>query len=262
MTEIQETLATYDWEWLHNLSAADQALLRQIGKAMCQPIQMQQHSQSTIFDKRFGEAFAGYLRTWHFFNSTPLIKKTFEYALIHCFEATGREGRIESNPVSAGYDIELEKVRYSCKTQGGKLRSEFRGHISKMFEARWIRDCAGDRDLIAEKLAERFNEHTSKYKSILMLRALQETRSDDVVTVRYSLFELPQAMFEGVKTLRGPDFTKPQSASSGCSARVHWEGEDVATIGVDGSVEKITVGRINLRRAIHHFTWEFSLDAG
>ena len=246
-------------DWFTPLTNSNQELVRQIAAAISsQPITHDFGANDALFDGAFASAFGSYLKAWHFFNKHALSKKTFEYGLCHSFNSTGRVADIQKSATVAGHDVTIEGQSFSCKTETG-CSSANKAVISKFFEARWIGNCDGDRNKIADELSRRFLSHTKSYSKILMLRAF-DVEIGDVAAVSYTLHALDVSKFaSAIQALKPDDFTLPRNSRGGCSARLVAEGLDIATVGIDASVEKITLNRINLDAFTRLFKWSISI---
>src|SRR5262249_21781645 len=133
----------------------------------------------------------------------------------------------------------------------GSNISTTRIKISKLMEARWIRECETGGDF--RRGADRILEHFTHYERVLVLRAVTSTSPFPVVS--YSLWEIPLALLKRIETLTPEDFT-PKRESGTTTAKVLDEVGAVAfSLRLDGSVEKVTVEHLPLSRCRRHASW-------
>src|SRR5690606_21528118 len=102
--------------------------------------------------------------------------------------------------VHRGADLEVDGRYYSLKTEAAKGLNPKSITISKLMEARWIRDLGGPEDAPGQ-VRQRILSHLQEYERIFMLRSYgDETR------VRYDLREIPKDVLSAVENLDARDF--------------------------------------------------------
>jgi hypothetical protein len=223
-------------------------VLLEMTKALGRDIGVEINPASDLATPAFVEDFSGRLLTYHAFHEQKLTKKTFEYVFRGANQAANRTAVITGNSVNAGADIVVDGVAFSLKTEGAKSMSKGSITISKLMEARWIRDCKSQSDF-SRQVTTKVVEHLREYERIITLRAF-----DRKGYFEYDLVEIPVALLLAVDTLQPSDFTD-RTRSGGSSAKVTCAGSDAFTLRLDGSVEKITVSGLRTSLCLHHATW-------
>ena len=151
--------------------------------------------------------------------------------------------------VHRGADLEVDGQYFSLKTEAAKSLNSKSITISKLMEARWIRDLTGPEDAPVQ-VRERILSHLQEYERIFILRSYgDETR------VRYDLREIPKDVLAAVANLGAKDFGKITNAG-GTSANVNLNGRKAFRLVLDGSVEKITISGLDVDICPLHAWWE------
>jgi hypothetical protein len=228
-------------------------LLTEMAKALQRPITVSVAGDSDIVSEAFASDFTGRLLLFHAMHDAALTKKTFEYFFCGASRAAGRSAHHTENAVHAGEDITVDGVKFSLKTEGGKSISTKAVHISKFMEARWIRECRTGDDF-CRLSHERILDHLKHYERIVTLRAFE---SGDYI--KYDLVEIPRVLLEKIGTLRPFDFSV-RSENGSSSAIVKGEnGENLFTLSLDGSVEKVTVRNLLVNHCRIHAQWSVGM---
>ncbi len=207
------------------------------------------NSTSDICTPKFSEDFQNRLVLHHAINDEVLKKKTFEYAFRAACRFDGRSAELDENSVNPGADIVVDNVAFSLKTEASKNMSKKSLHISKLMEASWIRLCKDEED-IAQGVKSKVVPHLNQYERILMLRAFTIGGQ----TFEYFLIEIPLKTLLEIKKLSASDFSKRTKKGSSRAA-VQINGEKVFSLGLDGSVEKITISSFGLKQCTIHGQW-------
>lgn len=238
---------------ISQLSPERVSLLIEMGHALTRSVVADISSDSDIVVRAFERDFSGRLLLFHAMHDAALTKKTFEYFFCGSSRAAGREAAQTENSVYPGEDVVVDGRKFSLKTEGGKSISRTAIHISKLMEARWIRECHSADDFCTLS-KERIGAHLNHYERIISLRSfLTDTK------VRYELVEIPKDVLLGISRLRPSDFS-PRTANGSSSATVRGsDGNPSFVLSLDGSVEKITVRNLPLRLCKVHATWEVIL---
>ncbi len=207
-------------------------------------------SGSDIVSPAFDSNFSNRLRLHHATNAQKFNKKVFEYAFDAASRASGRASKIVSNPTNPGADVEVDGVPISLKTEAAASISSARITISKLMEARWIRDLQSAEDC-AVAVRTRVLEHLSGYRRILTLRAFDV----EGPAVRYELWEIPIDVLAGMAELTAPDFSGPNAGSGSATATVQLDGALAFNLVFDGSVEKVTIRGLETSLCYRHAWW-------
>ncbi|WP_145985904.1 hypothetical protein [Aquitalea magnusonii] len=245
----QEELANL----ISQLSPERVSLLIEMGHALTRSVVSQVASDSDIVVDAFERDFSGRLLLFHAMHDAALTKKTFEYFFCGSSRAAGRHASQTENSVYPGEDVVVDGHKFSLKTEGGLSISSTAIHISKLMEARWIRECHSAEDFCTFS-KERIGIHLSHYERIISLRSFHR-RS----TVLYELVEIPKDVLLEIFHLNPSDFSA-RTANGSSSAEVRGsDGRRLFVLSLDGSVEKITVRSLQLRHCKVHATWEVTL---
>lgn len=228
-------------------------LLTEMATALGREVVSEVATGSDLATPAFDADFSGRLLLFHAMHDAPLTKKTFEYTFVGALRADGREAHATANAVHAGEDVVADGVKFSLKTEGGKSIRRDAVHISKLMEARWIRECRTGRDFAAG-VREHVVGHLQHYERIVTLRSFRGAGR-----VTYELVEIPRDVLLRVGDLRARDFS-PRTRSGGSGVTVTDEhGDRLFTLTIDGGSEKITVGRLTLDACEVHAAWTVEL---
>lgn len=199
----------------------------------------------------FAQNFRQRLQIHHATHEEVFKKKTFEFAFKAASIAAGKRAIIDPNESNPGHDVMVDGGKFSLKTEGGKKISANRITISKLMEARWIRDCYTGEDF--QRGMQHLLRHFSHYERVITLRARRVC--SPFVGVEYQLLEIPLDLFLAVKNLRAEDFRPRGEKSGGSSAVVRYKGQEAFKLVLDGSVEKVTVKQLKKSLCTLHATW-------
>ena len=158
---------------------------------------------SDIVTAEFARNFRTRLQLHHATHEEVFKKKTFEFAFKAASIVAGRTAEMNQNVISAGYDVRVDGVRYSLKTESGKRLSKTHIKISKLMEARWIRECRTGEDYLANMA--KVVRHFSHYDRVVVLRSCHIRVP--FRGVRYDLWEIPHALLSLVATIEAKDFS-------------------------------------------------------
>ena len=229
-------------------------LLVEMGRALCRRVSVRIDPGSDIVTASFERDFSGRLLLFHAMHDAALTKKTFEYFFCGASRAAGRTAVQTQNSVHAGEDAVIDGQKFSLKTEGGKTIRRTFAHISKLMEARWIRECASESDF-CECAHRRIVAHLMHYERILSLRSFQTGR-----TWEYELVEIPRKVLLRISTLNPGDFSaRITNGSSRATVRGE-QGEPLFVLSMDGSVEKVTVRNLDVRSCVVHARWQVVLE--
>ena len=207
-------------------------------------------AKTDIVTESFAKNFRTRLQLHHATHEEVFKKKTFEYAFKAASIVAGRSADMDDNVTIAGYDLMVDDVRFSLKTEAGKTTSGTHIKISKLMEARWIRECRSGKDYLSNM--EKVKTHLSHYDRIITLRAFRV--DTPFIGVRYDLWEIPHQLLSLVSTIKARDFT---SRMESCTSTVivKLNGTDAFKLRLDGSVEKITLEKLPLTMCRKHASW-------
>lgn len=224
-------------------------LLLEMAEAISSPIAEELASDSDIVTNPFAENFATRLRLHHATSEEKFKKKSFEYAFTAAAQASGRNAQITNNPTHPGADVMVDGCGFSLKTEASANLSQTRITISKLTEARWIRECRSSEDFCS-KVRARVCAHLRSYQRILMLRASGNVEDG----ARYDLVEIPVALLQQIEGLAPQDFSA-RTANGSSSAGVMHGGEEAFRLRLDGSVEKVTISGLLMEHCKVHASW-------
>lgn len=238
---------------ISKLSPERVSLLIEMGHALTRSVVAEVSPDSDIVVSAFERDFSGRLLLFHAMHDAALTKKTFEYFFCGSSRAAGRHVLQTENSVHPGEDAVVDGQKFSLKTEGGRSITRMAIHISKLMEARWIRECYSAEDFCSFS-KEKICAHLSHYERIISLRSFV-TESK----VRYELVEIPKDVLWGISRLSPSDFSaKTENGSSKAIVR-GCDGTYLFVLSLDGSVEKITVRNLLMQFCKIHASWEVIL---
>ncbi len=211
--------------------------------------QRREHIRDDFIDASAFEYFSTRLAVHHASSGVALKKENFEHILEQSFRRSGHAARRTEDMTHPGADLEVDGHFYSLKTEAAKGLNPKSITISKLMEARWIRDLRGPEDA-PEQIRRRILAHLAEYERIFILRSYGDERR-----VRYDLREIPKDVIEMVAYLEASDFGKITKAG-GTSATVPMNGRKAFKLVLDGSVEKITISGLDVELCPLHAWWE------
>ncbi len=209
------------------------------------------HILTDFLDPQAFEYFSTRLAAHHASSSVALKKENFEHILEHAFNRSGHQAKLTEDMTHRGADIEIDGRFHSLKTEAAKGLNPKSITISKLMEARWIRDLNSHEDA-PDQVRARVLSHLAEYERIFMLRSY-----GDEHRIRYDLVEIPKDVLALVEGL-GPDDFRPLTAAGGTGANVMKDGRRAFRLVLDGSVEKITISGLDVRLCPLHACWELS----
>lgn len=223
-------------------------LLLEMAKFMTATVSESISGKSDILTPKFRANFSNRLLIHHATHEEKFNKKSFEYAMCAAFRSDGRSANIVSDPTNPGADLIVDGVKFSLKTEASSGIHPQRITISKLMEARWIRDCHS-KDDFAKFTQERVVRHLQQYNRVLMLRAFSVATG-----AKYDLVEIPIDVLLMMKHLKAEQF-REKTAGGGSGADVMRQEIRLFSVRFDGSVEKVTINNLLSELCIVHGTW-------
>lgn len=208
-----------------------------------------EHVRDDFLDADAFEYFSTRLAAHHASSGVALKKENFEHILEQSFKRVGCDATTTKSKVHRGADLKVDGRFYSLKTEGDAKLDPRSITISKLMEARWIRDLRSRDDAPAQVRA-RILSHLQEYERIFILRSYGTEER-----VRYDLREIPKDVLALAADLDAAAF-KALSPSNGTSAEVRLNGRKAFTLRLDGSVEKVTISGLDVELCPLHATWE------
>lgn len=236
-------------ELLSGLSAQEAELVVDLVSALKLKATSKLAPSSDICSEQFSADFVSRLKVYHALNDDVLKKKTFEYAFARALSKSGRVAVVTDNSVLAGEDVLVDGVKYSLKTEASKSIRPGSITISKLMEARWIRECT-DSDSILSSVRANVVAHLRRYDRILILRAFKGASY-----YRYRLVEIPVGLLLKMNDLEVNSF-KPRTSNGSSRATVYVDGLPAYSVILDGSVEKITINSLVESLCFVHGEWQ------
>lgn len=199
----------------------------------------------------FAKNFITRLQLHHATHEEVFKKKTFEFAFKAGCIAAGKNAEMDKDVTSPGYDVIVDHVRFSLKTEASANIHPQKVKISKLMEARWIRECRTGEDFLRN--TRTILDHFSRYDRVLILRVFKVT--SPFKGIRYDLLEIPLVTLKLVSTLTASDFAMRKEGSGSTTALVKSRGEVVFKLRLDDSVEKVTVESLSVTSCVLHASW-------
>ena len=240
---------------LYGLSNSQVSLIWRVADFLRVPTAESVSADSDLVGPAFAEDFRNRLALYHALNEEPLKKKTFEFAFAGACRAAGKTAIVNTNSTHAGRDVEVDGTAFSCKTEASQGIKPLAITISKLMEARWIRDCTTSTEY-RRNVMDRVVGHLAEYDRILMLRAFK--LDDD--RFAYHLVEIPKQVLLLVSTLQDSDFSR-RTRNNSTSADVMVNGRRAFRLRLDGSVEKVTVSDLDTALCRKHASWMVSVGS-
>ena len=231
------------------LNAGQVDLLIEIAESMARPVTAVVDPATDIVVPTFASNFCTRLLIHHATTAEKFKKKSFEYAFAAASQASGRTATLTVSGTFSGADVIVDGVKFSCKTEASAKISETRITISKLMEARWIRECHTGRDFL-QGVQSKVVPHLRGYERILILRAIDRAAG----AIEYRLVEMPLQVLQAIGRLNAEDFG-PRTDNGGSSAKVRYKGDVAFTLRLDGSVEKVTVAGLSTDFCRTHASW-------
>lgn len=238
-------------ELLSGLSAQEAELVVDLVSALKLKATSKLAPSSDICSEQFSADFVSRLKVYHALNDDVLKKKTFEYAFARALSKSGRVAVVTDNSVLAGEDVLVDGVKYSLKTEASKSIRPGSITISKLMEARWIRECT-DSDSILSFVRANVVAHLRRYDRILILRAF---KFEGASYYRYRLVEIPVGLLLRMNDLEANSF-KPRTKNGSSRATVYVDKLPAYSVILDGSVEKITINSLAESLCFVHGEWQ------
>lgn len=229
-------------------------VLEQLVDAMTADVREHISPDTDIVVPAFANHFRTRLQLHHATTREKFKKKAFEYAFQEASRAASRHARITVDGTHPGHDVTVDGLRFSLKTEASASICDGQITISKLQEARWIRECRTREDF--RRGCERIVEHLQNYDRVLTLRGFSVQEPFD--GVRYDFVEIPHDMLISVAQLAAEDFS-PRTANGSSSADVYYDGGFAYKLRLDGSVEKVTITRLPSASCRLHARWTVPL---
>lgn len=200
------------------------------------------------------EYFSVRLAVHHASSNVPLKKENFEHILEHSFLRAGHRAKLSESMTHRGADLEVDDVFFSLKTEASKGLNPKSITVSKLMEAKWIRDLNGPEDVPAQ-IQSMIMPHFQNYERIFTLRSYSAPKDENLI--RYDLRQIPKDVLERIGDLIPGDFS-PLTGTNTTSAQVKINGKRAFTLRLDGSVEKITISNLDVELCPLHAWWILS----
>lgn len=143
---------------------------------------------TSVFPVGFAEHLGVDLCLHHCFTDEPFKKDKFEYSAVRITRACG--GAAAKAPAGlAGYDVIINGVKVSLKSEAAQSIKEDEIHVSKFMELG--KGVWGDKEEHLHEKRDQFVRHLGGYDRIFTLRCLNPTSGD---TWRYELVEIPKCV--------------------------------------------------------------------
>lgn len=225
-------------------------LLYEAARSMQNSCEMELLQGSDILPPAVGNNLKLRLQIHHALHFKKLDKKPFEFAFCRAWEMTGAKAELGCNPTFAGADITINGQPFSLKTETAQSKNKIK--ISKLMEARWIRECRTGNDFLSN-VKNKVVKHLKQYNRIITLRTFETDES-----VEYEVIEIPRDLLLAVNDLK-PEAFSPRTENGSSSAEVIIKGQKAFRLRLDGSVEKVTVENLLTSLCIKHGSYKIKL---
>lgn len=193
----------------------------------------------------------------HAASGNHLKKENFEHALEAIFKLEGKAVTPSTDPTRRGADIIVDALRISLKTFSKKSKNLDVVDVSKFAECRWLREPLQKRDanVICAKMKVAINTHLAEYQKIIMF-----ANSRDGKIITYKMIEIPKEIFALANNLTPTDVALCLSkGNQTITMPLVRNGQKVAVLSLDGSVEKLRFLSIKVSECLVHAIWNVEL---
>lgn len=193
----------------------------------------------------------------HATSANALRKENFEHALEDAFRFEGKNVPPSDDPTRRGADIVVNGLRVSLKTCSRKSRTLNVVEISKFAESRWLREPLQRKDAseINRLMKNALNSHLADYQKIIMF-------ANGVVgkTITYVMIEIPKTIFGLANNITDADFSAClQRNTQTLTVPLFANGQRVANLSLDGSVEKMRFLNVDVAQCFIHAEWKVDI---
>lgn len=235
---------------VRQLAPAQVQLLLNMAQAMSSGLTSTINPASDLLDAAAAATFANILLMHHANHREKFNKKGFEYAFVTATLASGKTAKLVTSTTNPGADVLVDGMAFSLKTEAAKSIRRDYIFISKLMEARWIRECQTP-EAFLQGVMQAVIPHLRQYQRILILRAFDLASAQ----VQYDLVEIPRDLLLAVTGLQSADFKLHTGRSGGSRADVLIAGRKAFTLNLEGSVEKVQIRGLDVARCILHGSW-------
>jgi type II restriction enzyme len=229
-------------------------ILEEISDALDKPHKCHINPESDLMTKEFVDMFVARLKLHHAIHApTKKVNKyDFEYIFNECANFASFPSKLndEKTPIDIYVACRGDQERpFQLKTETAKNMKEDKIYISKLREARFIRQCKTKKDLL-KHIQEVLIPHIQQFESIFLLRGRTENNF-----VRYDLLELPIIYLEQIKDVSMRKIKISHGKNKSYSIPVKMGKKHILTYYFCGGVEKISLKDLSVDTCIHHATW-------
>ena len=187
------TLANFN-----SLTPSQRAMVGDVIARLLRPVQSTAYAPAQPFASDFIRVFGEALQLHHTTSERHLSKENFEYAMVRVARLVGVAAKFGSRG-QAGYDIEIDGMTYSLKTQADRAIKRSAIHISKYMElgkGTWTDEAS------LGVLRDGFLKHLDRSQRILTLRYFRvpPDRNQPATRHEYELVEIPKALLKEAAT--------------------------------------------------------------
>jgi len=231
------------------LTDEQRKLVNEIAEYLTCEVSISIADDSDLVSSDFADDFANRLLLHHATHEEKFKKKAFEFAFAACHRQQGSSAEIVNDPTNPGADVIVDGTKFSLKTEASASIRKDTITISKLMEARWIRDCKSQSDFHTH-VCTHVTMHLSKYDRIVVLRAFDISSK----VVEYELVEIPLDVLQLVGKVKKNSFSK-RTKSGGSRTDIFVGDSKAFGLSLDGSVEKVTVSGLRVDLCKRHASW-------
>ncbi|ART03426.1 hypothetical protein ACN9PN_28905 [Klebsiella pasteurii] len=204
------------------------------------------------FNQKFIDNFGDRLITHYFNSNRPLTKTLFEHAFNDSLNESGMQSQLAESRTNPGYDITIQNIKASLKTEAARNISQKNIHVSKWMEL-------GKGKWVLEELLARFLAHLNNYDKIFTLRYIKPT----YLTFKYQLIEIPKTLLLESKNAHLVVMeNSTQDPKPGYGYVFDQNGEKKFSLYFDGGSErKLQIKHLNVSLCIIHAEWCYTLPS-
>lgn len=207
---------------------------------------------SDIVDEAFNNDFMNRLLMHHATTAAKMKKEAFEFAFINAANASGKKAQLAKNMTNPGFDVVVDSIPFSLKTEAEKNIKLDIIKISKLMESAGVRNFSTKGEYV-RYTREHIVPLLRKAKRIIVLRCFNQS-----TYLQYHLVEIPLELLLKIEKFTDKDFSERTRVNSSWAGVYDSKGLQFK-LNFDGSDEKITINGLRVDLCIIHGYWQLHL---